>query len=123
MSRVKRAVHAKKKRKKILDLAKGYRGAKSKNFKAAKEQVLHSLAYSYRDRKARKRDFRSLWIRRINAAARINGLSYSKLISGLKLAEVELDRKILAEVAVSDPDSFSQLADLAKEKLQTSVNA
>lgn len=121
MSRVKRAVHAKKKRRKILGLAKGYRGAKSKNFKAAKEQVLHSLAYSYRDRKVRKRDFRSLWIRRINAAARLNGLSYSRLINGLKLAEIELDRKILAEIAVSDPDSFSQLADLAKEKLQVSA--
>lgn len=117
MARVKRAVAAKKRRKKILDLAKGYRGAKSKNFKAAKEQVMHSLAYSYRDRKARKGDFRSLWIRRINAAARLNGLTYSRLISGLKLAEVEIDRKILSDMAVSDPDTFTKVADVAKEKL------
>lgn len=117
MSRVKRSVHAKKKRKKILDLAKGYRGAKSKTFKAAKEQVMHSLAYSYRDRKARKRDFRKLWIRRINAAARLNGLSYNHLINGLKIAEVEIDRKILSDLAISDPSAFTQLADIAKEKL------
>lgn len=117
MTRVKRSVHAKKKRRKILGLAKGYRGAKSKTFKAANEQVMHSLAYSYRDRKVRKRNFRSLWIRRINAAARENGLSYSNLINGLKLANVDLDRKILSDMAVYDSGGFSQLSELAKNSL------
>lgn len=117
MARVKRATHAKKKHKKILELAKGYYGSKSRSYRAAKEQVMHSLAYAYRDRRARKRDFRKLWISRINAAARLNGLSYSHFINGLKLAEIEIDRKILSELAVSDPVAFAKLAELAKEKL------
>lgn len=117
MPRVKRATHAKKKHKKILGLAKGYYGAKSRSYRAAKEQVMHSLAYAYRDRRARKRDFRKLWIARINAAARLNGLSYSHFINGLKLAEVEVDRKILAEMAINDPADFARLAELAKDKL------
>lgn len=117
MARIKRGVHAKKKRKKILQLAKGYRGAKSKTLRAAKEQVMHSLMYAYRDRRARKRDFRRLWIIRINAAARHNGLSYNKFISGLKLASVEIDRRVLSDLAVTDPDAFAELAELAKREL------
>jgi len=115
--RVKRAVHAKKKRRKVLKLAKGYYGAKSRTYRAAKEQVTHSLVYSYRDRKARKRNFRKLWIIRINAAARENGLSYSKLVNGLKLADIDINRKMLSDMAVSDPESFAKVASLAKEKL------
>lgn len=117
MARVKRAVPGKKKKRKILELASGYRGAKSRTLKAAKEQVMHSLAYSYRDRKVRKRDFRRLWIRRINAAARQNGLSYSQLIAGLKAAEVSINRKILADMAVADTAAFAKIAEIAKEKL------
>jgi len=117
MARIKRGVHAKKKRKKILELAKGYRGARSKTLRAAREQVMHSLMYAYRDRRARKRDFRRLWIVRINAAARLNGLSYNKLISGLKLANLEIDRKVLSDLAVNDPPAFAQLAELAKKQL------
>jgi len=117
MPRVKRAVHAKKKRRKILDMAKGYRGQRSRTFKAAKEQVMHSLAYSYRDRKARKRDFRRLWIRRINAAARLHGLSYNRLIAGLRAAEIDLDRKVLSDIAVRDPGGFAELAVVARSKL------
>ncbi len=119
MARVKRAIHAKKKRKKVLGLARGYRGAKSRTFSAANEQVMHSLAYSYRDRKARKRDFRRLWIRRINAGARQNGLSYSLLIAGLKAAEVEVNRKMLSELAVTDPEGFGKLCELAKKKIES----
>ena len=103
MPRVKRSVHARKKRRKVLEQAKGYWGLKSTNYKYAKEQVEHSLAYAYRDRKNRKRTFRSLWIVRINAAARLNGLSYNQFISGLHKAGIELDRKVLADLAVSDP--------------------
>jgi large subunit ribosomal protein L20 len=103
--------------KKVLGLAKGYRGAKSKQYKAAKEQVMHSLAYAYRDRKTKKRDFRRLWIARINAGARINGLSYSRFINGLKLAEIELDRKILADMAIHDPEAFAEIAEVIKQKL------
>lgn len=117
MARVKRGVHAKKKHKKILQLAKGYRGAKSKTFRAAKEQVMKSLTYAYRDRKARKRDFRKLWIVRINAAARQNGLSYSRLVSGLKMANVEIDRKVLSDMAISDPEAFAKLAEIAKNQI------
>lgn len=117
MARVKRGVHAKKKHKKILELAKGYRGAKSKTFRAAKEQVMKSLTYAYRDRKARKRDFRKLWIVRINAAARQNGLSYSRLVSGLKMANAEIDRKILSDMAISDPEAFAKLAEIAKKQV------
>jgi large subunit ribosomal protein L20 len=117
MARVKKAMNAKKKHKKILKLAKGYYGAKSKLFRPANEAVMRALSSAYVGRKLRKRDFRKLWIARINAAARINGLSYSKFINGLKLAGVDINRKILAEVAVSDAESFKQLVDVAKEKL------
>ncbi len=107
-----------KKHKKIMDQAKGYYGARSRTYKAAKEQVTKSLSYAYRDRRVRKRTFRSLWIIRINAAARENGLSYNQLIRGLKVANVDLDRKILADIAVNDAASFSALAQTAKEKLE-----
>jgi large subunit ribosomal protein L20 len=117
MPRVSRATHSKKKHKKILGLAKGYYGSKSRTYRAAKEQVQHSLMYSYRDRRARKRDFRRLWIARINAAARQNGLSYSRFMNGLHLAEVDIDRKMLSDLAVNDPKGFADLAALAKEKL------
>lgn len=120
MSRVKKGVHAKKGHKKILSLAKGYYGSRSRRFKTAKEQVQHSLAYAYRDRRARKRDFRKLWIARINAAARLNGLSYSRFMNGLKIAGVEIDRKILADMAVMDPEGFARLAEIAKKQLAAS---
>jgi large subunit ribosomal protein L20 len=115
VARVKRAVNAQKKRRTTLDLASGYRGQRSRLYRKAKEQVLHSLNYAYRDRRARKGDFRQLWITRINAAARQNGLTYNRFIQGLKGAGVEVDRKILAELAVSDPIAFTALVDLAKE--------
>src|SRR5438132_6711473 len=118
MPRVKRSVHARKKRRKVLEQAKGYWGIKKSSYTYAKEQVEHSLAYAYRDRKNRKRDFRRLWIIRINAGARANGLSYNQFIRGLKAAEVELDRKVLAELAASDPQAFAQLAEQAKSALQ-----
>jgi large subunit ribosomal protein L20 len=118
MPRVKRSVHARKKRRKVLEQAKGYWGLKHSSYTRAKEQVEHSLAYAYRDRKARKRTIRSLWIVRINAAARAHGLSYNQFISGLKRAEVQLDRKILADLAVADPDAFSVLAERAKSALE-----
>ncbi|SEF70782.1 LSU ribosomal protein L20P [Caloramator fervidus] len=117
MARVKRAVHAHKKRRKVLKLAKGYYGAKSKLYRIAKQAVMKSLQYAYIGRKLRKRDFRKLWITRINAAARANGLSYSKFINGLKLAGVEINRKMLADLAVNDAEAFAQLVNLAKEKL------
>ncbi|ASO21449.1 large subunit ribosomal protein L20 [Actinoalloteichus hoggarensis] len=117
MARVKRAVNAHKKRRAILEQASGYRGQRSRLYRKAKEQMLHSLTYSYRDRRARKGDFRKLWITRINAAARINGISYSRLIQGLRLAEIEVDRKILAELAVNDPETFAVLAEAAKAAL------
>jgi large subunit ribosomal protein L20 len=115
--RVKRGFKAKRRRKKILKLAKGYRGGRSKLFRTATDAVDKALMYAYRDRKVRKRDFRKLWIARINAAARINNLSYNKFIHGLKLAGVELDRKVLAELAISDPSGFAQIAKLASEQL------
>ena len=115
--RVKRGFKAKRRRKKILKLAKGYRGGRSKLFRTAADAVDKALMYAYRDRKARKRDFRKLWITRINAAARMNNLSYSKFIHGLKLADVHLDRKVLAELAISDPSGFAQIANLASEQL------
>ena len=117
MPRVKRAVHAQKKRRKVLEQAKGYWGLKSTNYKYAKEQVEHSLAYAYRDRKVKKREFRRLWIIRINAGARAHGLSYNQFVSGLKLAGVELDRKVLADLAISDPEQFGKLAEQAKAAL------
>ena len=115
--RVKRGFKARRRRKKVLKLAKGYRGGRSKLFRTAADAVDKALMYAYRDRKVRKRDFRKLWIARINAAARMNNLSYSKFIHGLKLAGVELDRKVLAELAISDPSGFSQIAVLASEQL------
>ena len=117
MARVKRSVHAKKKRREVLEAAKGYRGLKKNSYKKAKEQVMKSLAYSYRDRRARKRDFRRLWIIRINAGARQNGLSYNQFMHGLRKAEIELDRKVLADIAVSDPKAFGALAEAAKAAL------
>ena len=115
--RIKRGFKARRRRKKVLKLAKGYRGGRSKLFRTATDAVDKALMYSYRDRKARKRDFRRLWITRINAAARMNNLSYSKFIHGLKLAGVEIDRKVLAELAISDPSGFAQIANLATEQL------
>jgi large subunit ribosomal protein L20 len=112
---VKRAVNAQKKRRTTLEMASGYRGQRSRLYRKAKEQMLHSLNYAYRDRRARKGDFRQLWITRINAAARQNGLTYNRFIQGLKGAGVEVDRKILAELAVSDPTAFTALVDLARE--------
>lgn len=117
MPRVKPGVQTRKRHKRILKLAKGYYGAKSKIFRKANEQILKSLSYAYRDRKNRKRDFRKLWIARINAEARNNGLSYSKMINGLKVAGVDINRKMLADLAVNDNAAFSQLAELAKSKL------
>ena len=114
MARVKRAVNAHKKRRTTLDAASGYRGQRSRLYRKAKEQLLHSATYSYRDRRARKGDFRQLWITRINAAARANGMTYNRFIQGLKIAEVEVDRKNLAELAVSDPAAFTALVELAK---------
>lgn len=117
MARVKRGVHAKKNHKAVLELAKGYYGNRSRSFRSANEAVMHSLQYAYRDRRAKKGEFRRLWIQRINAAARLNGVSYSQLIAGLKLAEIELDRKVLAELAVTDAGAFAQLANTAKAAL------
>ena len=117
MPRVKRSVHAHKKRRKVLEQAKGYWGLKKSNYTYAKEQVEHSLVYAYRDRKVKKREFRRLWIMRINAGARANGLSYNQFIAGLKAADVELDRKILADLAVSDPSKFGEIAAQAKAAL------
>jgi large subunit ribosomal protein L20 len=117
MPRVKRAVHAAKKRRTVLGRAKGYYGAKSRSYRAAKEQVQHSLQYEYRDRRNKKRDIRRLWITRINAAARLHGLSYSRFMNGLKLAGIELDRKVLADMAVNDDATFGQLVEAAKGAL------
>ena len=118
MARVKRAVNAQKKKRKIMKLAKGYFGAKSKQYRAASEQVRRSLRYAYIGRKLKKRDFRRLWIVRINAAARINGLSYSKMINGLKVAGIDINRKVLAELAISDAAAFAALAQKAKEAIK-----
>ena len=117
MARVKRAVAAHKKRRVVFSRAKGYYGAKSRTYRAAKEQVQHSLQYVYRDRRNKKREIRRLWITRINAAARINGLSYSVFMNGLKKAGVELDRKVLADMAVNDPDAFAKVVEIAKAAL------
>jgi len=123
MARVKRAVNAHKKRRVVLEQASGYRGQRSRLYRKAKEQVTHSLVYAYRDRKARKGDFRKLWIQRINAAVRAEDLTYNRFIQGLRLAEVEVDRKILADLAVNDPAAFSALVQLAKAALPADVNA
>src|SRR5256885_9785263 len=117
MARVKRAVNAHKKRRTTLERASGYRGQRSRLYRKAKEQVLHSMAYSYRDRRARKGDFRSLWIQRINAAARANGMTYNRFIQGLKAADVEVDRKMLADLAVRDEAAFAALVEVARAAL------
>lgn len=117
MARVKRAVNAQKKRREVLDLASGYRGQRSRLYRKAKEQVTHSLGYAYRDRRARKGDFRRLWIQRVNAAARANGMTYNRFIQGLKAAEIEVDRRMLAELAVNDAPAFAALVVLAREAL------
>jgi large subunit ribosomal protein L20 len=122
MARVKNAVNAHKKRRVILEQAQGYRGQRSRLYRKAKEQVIHSLNYSYRDRRARKGDFRRLWIQRINAASRANGMTYNRFIQGLSLAGVEVDRRMLADMAINDPASFAQLVDVAKKALPESVN-
>ena len=123
MARVKRAVNAQKKRRSILEASKGYRGQRSRLYRKAKEQQLHSLTYQYRDRKARKGDFRKLWITRINAAARANDITYNRFIQGLKLAGVEVDRKVLADIAVTDPTAFTGLVEVARKALPADVNA
>ena len=123
MARVKRAVNAHKKRRETLEQAAGYRGQRSRLYRKAKEQVTHSLVYSYRDRRARKGEFRRLWIQRINAAARANGITYNRLIQGLREAGVEVDRKILADLAVNDPGAFTALVDLARASLPSPAAA
>ena len=120
MARVKRAVNAHKKRRVVLERASGYRGQRSRLYRKAKEQMLHSLNYSYRDRRARKGEFRQLWIQRINAAARANGMTYNRFIQGLKAADVDIDRKNLAELAVSDPAAFKALVDIARAAVPAS---
>ena len=117
MARVKGGMNARRKHNKVLKMAKGYRGARSKQYRIAKQSVMRALASSYAGRKQRKRQFRQLWIARINAAARINGLSYSKFMYGLKLAGVELNRKVLSDMAINDAEGFAKLAELAKDKI------
>jgi large subunit ribosomal protein L20 len=123
MARVKRALNAQKKRRTVLKASKGYRGQRSRLYRKAKEQQLHSLTYAYRDRKARKGDFRKLWITRINAAARANGITYNRLIQGLNLAGVEVDRKNLSDIAITDEAAFTALVEVAKAALPEDVNA
>jgi len=123
MARVKRAVNAHKKRRVVLERASGYRGQRSRLYRKAKEQQLHSMTYAYRDRKDRKGAFRRLWIQRINAAVRAEGMTYNRFIQGLRLAEVEVDRKMLAELAVSDPQAFASLVAVAKAALPADINA
>jgi large subunit ribosomal protein L20 len=125
MARVKRAVNAQKKRRSTLELASGYRGQRSRLYRKAKEQMLHSLNYAYRDRRARKGDFRQLWITRINAAARANGMTYNRFIQGLKAAEVEVDRRMLSELAVNDAAAFAALVELSRANApaQTAADA
>ena len=123
MARVKRAVNAHKKRRSILDRASGYRGQRSRLYRKAKEQVTHSLVYSYRDRKVRKGDFRKLWIQRINAASRAQGMTYNRLIQGLKLAGIGVDRRVLADMAVNDIVAFNVIVQLAKDAMPADVNA
>ncbi|MBR3174168.1 MAG: 50S ribosomal protein L20 [Eubacterium sp.] len=118
MARVKGGLNAKKKHKRVLKLAKGYRGARSKQYRVAKQSVMRALATSYAGRKERKRQFRQLWIARINAASRINGLSYSKFMYGLKKADIDINRKMLADMAVNDADGFAKLVEVAKENIQ-----
>jgi large subunit ribosomal protein L20 len=121
MARVKRAVNAHKKRREVLEQASGYRGQRSRLYRKAKEQVTHSLVYAYNDRKDRKGDFRRLWIQRINAAVRARGMTYNRFIQGLKAADVQVDRRMLAEIAVSDPQAFDTLVELARASLPASA--
>ena len=123
MARVKRSVNAKKKRREVLNSAKGYRGQRSRLYRKAKEQMLHSQTYAFRDRRARKGEFRKLWIQRINAAARQNDLTYNRLIQGLGLAGIEVDRRMLAELAVHEPATFTTLVEAAKAALPTDTSA
>jgi len=123
MARVKRSVNARKHHKAILEQAKGYYGSKSRSYRSANEQVMHSLQYAYRDRRARKGEFRKLWIQRINAATRENGMSYSRFIAGLHAAGVEVDRKVLADLAVTDAGAFSALVKVAKDALGSEASA
>ncbi|RIQ13203.1 50S ribosomal protein L20 [Jiangella rhizosphaerae] len=123
MARVKRAANAHKKRRETLERASGYRGQRSRMYRKAKEQVTHSLVYAYRDRKQRKGDFRQLWITRINAASRAEGLTYNRFIQGLRLAEVDVDRKMLADLAVNDPGAFKALVEVARAALPADRNA
>ena len=123
MARVKRATNAHKKRKVVLERASGYRGQRSRLYRKAKEQVLHSMTYAYRDRKDRKGNFRRLWIQRINAAARAEGMTYNRFIQGLRLAGVEVDRRILADLAVADPQAFSALVEVARDALPTDLGS
>ena len=118
MARIKRSIHARKKRRTVLSRAKGYYGAKSRSYRAAKQQVQHSLQYMYRDRRNKKREIRRLWITRINAGARLNGISYSRFMNGLKRAGVELDRKVLSDMAIADPQAFSAICEIAKAALK-----
>jgi len=123
VARVKRAVNAQKKRRTVLEQASGYRGQRSRLYRKAKEQVTHSMGYSYRDRRARKGDFRRLWIQRINAGARANGMTYNRFIQGLKAAEVEVDRRMLAELAVNDAAAFTALVEIAKANVPATTDA
>ena len=123
MARVKRSVNAKKKRRDIMEQASGYRGQRSRLYRKAKEQVTHSHVYAYRDRRNKKRDFRRLWIQRINAAVRAEGITYNRFIQGLHLAGIELDRRALAELAISDPETFKAIVEQAKAALPADVNA
>ena len=123
MARVKRSLNAKKKRRVVLERAKGYRGQRSRLYRKAKEQLLHSMTYAYRDRKDRKGNFRRLWIQRINAAARANGMTYNRFVQGLKAAGVEVDRKVLADLAVTDAVAFAALVEVARAALPEAVSA
>ena len=123
MARVKRSLNAKKKRRVVLERAKGYRGQRSRLYRKAKEQILHSMTYAYRDRKDRKGNFRRLWIQRINAASRANGLTYNRFVQGLKAAGVEVDRKVLADLAVTDAAAFAALVEVARAALPETVSA
>jgi len=123
MARVKRSLNAKKKRRVVLERAKGYRGQRSRLYRKAKEQLLHSMTYAYRDRKDRKGNFRRLWIQRINAASRANGLTYNRFVQGLKAAGVEVDRKVLADLAVTDAVAFAALVEVARLALPETVSA
>ena len=123
MARVKRSVHGRKHHRAVMEQAKGYYGNKSRTYRAANEQLMHSMQYAYRDRRARKGDFRKLWIQRINAAARADGITYNRFIQGLKIAGVDVDRRMLADLAVADPKAFSALVEVAKKALPADLDA